>query len=116
MKIDLILERILTGKKVKFSESTIKDGIHAGNKIIIVKDLENNLKFVLGASMYNYIRFMKWIGKEAYADYEINKHKLIPTAEGKLPTVNISTEVEIEKEHYKQRHSGRAYKGEEYDI
>jgi hypothetical protein len=116
MKIMTIFERIITGRKVKFNEAYITEGPHTENKVIIVKDLENGNKFVLGASIYNYIRFKDWVGKEAEADYEINKHNLIITNKGKFVTGTMSTEVEVEKKHYKKVYRNRFYKGDDYDI
>lgn len=115
MKISTILERILTGKKVKFVEATISSGSKTGNKVVVLIDVdsEKNLKFIIGASVDNFIRFRKWIGKEAYADYQINKFSAYHTQFGKLPTIKLSTEVEVEKESYKNRHRDE---GDEYDL
>jgi hypothetical protein len=114
MRILSILEKVITGKKVKFIETIISSGSRTGNKVVAIVDLEttDKLKFVIAASINNFLRFKKWIGKEAYADYDINKHTFCNTELGKLATVQIRTDVEVEKENYKEKH--RDDEGDEY--
>lgn len=116
MRILSILEKVITGKKVKFIETTISSGSKTGNKVVVIEDLEteDKLKFIIAASVNNYIRFKNWIGKEAYADYDINRHTFYNTEMGKLATVQIRTDVEIEKENYKEKHIKD--EGEYYDL
>lgn len=102
MRILYILEKILTGKKVKFIEGVITAGARKDNKVIILHDLEREKKFIIGASLNNFIRFKKWIGKEAVADYEPYLRP-IKTDQGLLTAVRLSTTVEIDD--YKERNN-----------
>lgn len=103
MKIQFLLEKVLTGKKVKFSSAVANSSGYYGNKIIKVTDKLENKHFYIYHSLVNFVRFKDWIGKEAMADIQILKKKpLIKTTEGeKLYPIEINTEVEIEKKEYK---------------
>jgi len=95
MKIYYLLEKIFTGKNVKFVEAVVSNGRYEGNKVIVVVDLDNNKEFVLGESLDNFMRFRRWVGKEAMADYEPS-FKTVKTNLGVMPTIKITTEVEID--------------------
>ena len=45
MKIETLLEKILTGRKVKFLSTTVEGGKFDGNRVMCVHDLENNKMF-----------------------------------------------------------------------
>lgn len=97
MNIKYLLERIFTGKNVKFLEGSLIGGKNDGNKVLIVLDTETNKKFVLNESLENFMRFRKWVGKQAYADYE-PMIKKVNTNFGFLKAIRITTEVEISSE------------------
>lgn len=103
MKIQFLLEKVLTGKKVKFSSAVADSSGYYGNKIIKVTDILEDKHFYIYHSLVNYVRFKEWVGKEAMADIQILKKKpIIKTTEGeKLYPIEINTEVEIEKKYYK---------------
>lgn len=102
MKICQVLETVFTGKKVKFIEAKLTVGPKTGNRIVILNDLDNNKKYVIKESIYNFIRFRKWIGKEAFADYKPLLNFTM-TNEGNFRNIKLSTEVIVDKEgeqHY----------------
>lgn len=97
-----ILEKITTGRKVKFFDGIVASGPKSGNRVMILHDIEKNKSFVIKASLNNYVRFNRWSGKEAMADYEVYP-LLVSTDHGKLKTIKLSTEVEID--NYKEKNT-----------
>jgi hypothetical protein len=97
MKIQTLLEKVLTGRKVHFSEEEVLSGPYKNNRVIVVEDLENNNKYVLYRSLTNYIRFQRWIGKSARADIAPIKKTRILVKSGYLKLIRISTVVNVEK-------------------
>jgi RNA binding exosome subunit len=100
MKIETLLEKVLTGRKVKFSTAIANSSGYNGNKIIKVTDFINEKKkYYIGQSLINYIRFKDWDGKTADADIQPDKSKpvIITTDKEKLYPIRIRTEVEVEK-------------------
>lgn len=90
-----LLERVFTGRKVKFFVGTITEGPKKDNKVMILHDIEKNKNFVIGASIYSFVRFKRWDGKEAFADYD-PKLKSVVTDHGRLNLITLSTEVELD--------------------
>ena len=97
MKIQTLMERIFTGRKVKFSEEELQSGSYRGNKVIVITDTETNHKYLLYRSITNFIRFQRWIGKTARADIAPIKSKKYQVESGWLAPVRISTVVEVTK-------------------
>ena len=97
MKIETLLEKIITGRRVRFTEEEVEAGPYTGNKVIVIEDLENNHKYVLYRSITNFIRFQRWIGKSAWADIALVKNTRFKVKSGLLKAIRISTVVEIDK-------------------
>ena len=97
MKIETLLEKIITGRRVRFTEEEVEAGPYTGNKVIVIEDLENNHKYVLYRSITNFIRFQRWIGKSARADIALVKNTRFKVKSGLLKAIRISTVVEIDK-------------------
>lgn len=103
MKIQFLLEKVLTGKNVKFSTTIANSSGYYGNKIIKVESKLDEKKYYIYHSLVNYVRFKDWEDKEALADIQILKRKpIIKTIDGeKLYPIEINTEVEVLKKDYK---------------
>ena len=84
MKIQTILEKIITGKQVKFSIATIGKGEDTGNKIIKVEDVidKKSKKYYIYHSLINFVRFKDWDEKIAFADIQEIKKPVIVTTDG----------------------------------
>jgi len=108
MKILTILEKIITGKQVKFSITTVKSSSFQGNKVIKVEDIldKKSKKYYIYHSLINFVRFKNWNNKIATADIQIIKKPFIIDTNGdKLYPIQINTEVEIEKKNVENRDS-----------
>jgi len=93
-----LLERVITGRKVKFSEEELQSGSHKGNRVVVVTDEETGKKYILYRSITGFIRFQRWIGKSARADIApITGHAKFETENGWLHPIRISTVVEVER-------------------
>lgn len=97
MKIQTLLEQVLTGRRVHFTEEEILSGSYKGNRAIVVEDLENHNKYILYRSLTNYIRFQRWIGKKARADIAPVKKMRVHVDSGYLRLIRISTVVVVSK-------------------
>jgi len=97
MKISTIMERIFSGRKVKFSEEEVLSGPYKGNKVIVIENTESEQKYVLFRSITNFVRFQRWIGKSARADVAPIPMKSFKVNSGTLQAVRISTVVELDK-------------------
>jgi len=113
MKIETLLEKILTGRKVKFLSTTVEGGKFDGNRVMCVHDLENNKMYMIQNSLVNYMRFAKWDNKEAIADIQPSIFKNIKTKEyGIVKPIRITTEVEVERAGVEKEQDD----SEDYDI
>jgi hypothetical protein len=112
MKIQTILEKIITGKQVKFSIATIGKGEDTGNKIIKVEDVidKKSKKYYIYHSLINFVRFKDWDEKIAFADIQEIKKPVIVTTDGeKLYPIHINTEVEVPKKNYNSKDNTEDY-------
>ncbi len=90
MQLKDFIKSTKTGMNVEFSTAQGKDG-----KVLMVTSGED--KYILGASIENFQRFSKWIGKKAEADIK-KLGKFYKTEYGFLPTIEIRTNVKVDKE------------------
>lgn len=86
---EFIKKKIKTGQDGEFSEAEGKDG-----KVIVL--VTDNKKYVVQASVDNFSRFEKWIGKKAKVDIKKTGKYHKTKDYGILPMVKIRTNVEVE--------------------
>ncbi len=91
---DLMEAKLITGLSGRFDPMELKDG-----RWVMSFVTDDGDRYIINASLRNYIRFKKWENKRAYADIEKTGKKIkIPTGE-KYPLIRIRTEVEVDKKH-----------------
>lgn len=84
--------KIITGLSGRFEPLELKDGRWA-----MSFETDEGNRFVVNASLTNYLRFKKWENKRAYADIQpIGKKIKLPTGE-RYPLVRMRTEVMVNK-------------------
>ena len=90
MRLDELLnKKVKTGQQGEFSVAEGRNG-----KLALVTVGEK--KYVIDASLQNFSRFQKWIGKSALVDIK-KTGKFHKTKDyGFLPTVNIRTNIQVE--------------------
>ena len=98
MKLKELLEskKVKTGVKSEFSSDFGKDG-----KIIILTT-DDEKRYVVGASINNYNRFKKWVGKKTEVDIQRTGGFFKTKGYGKLPKINIRAVLDIEEEDEKE--------------
>ena len=98
MKIQVLLERIFTGRKVRFSEGELESGGNTGNKVLVVTDEDSGKKYILYRSITNFVRFQRWIGKGARADIApISGYTKYKVDGAWLTPIRMKTVVEVER-------------------
>lgn len=114
MKIQTLLEKVLTGKKVKFFSTTVEGGKFNGNKVMCLQDLENKKVYIIQNSLVSYVRFAKWEGKEAIADIQPSSFRDIKTKDfGFIKPIRLSTDVEVERDGSETKQDNNI---EDYDL
>lgn len=97
MRVKVLLEKIITGNKVKFFTTKITQQPYLDKKVMAFKT-DSGKMFIIKHSLKNYVRFKDWEGKEAIADVEPVPVIKLKTEDGVMELCKINTEVVITRE------------------